>query len=320
MIPKIEREMHMSEKNDVLAGIGNTSLIRLKYLPEKGCADVWVKWEGANPTGSMKDRMALSIIEGAEKRGELKPGGRVVEYTGGSTGSSLSMVCAAKGYGAYMVSSDAFSEEKIRTMRAFGAEVEIVPSGTGKITRELIDAMRSRAEGLATEANTFYADQFNNQDHKKAYYKMGEEILEQSDGACDAFVMMAGTGGCFSGVAEVLKGNSTDVKCFAGEPDAHRNISGGAMGGHRIEGVGIGFLPKIMRMDLVDEVVSVKDDDAYETARALAREEGILGGISSGANVFAALQLARELGPGKRVVTVIVDSGLKYFQKDLFTN
>jgi len=195
----------------------------------------------------MKDRMALSIIEGAEKRGELKPGGRVVEYTGGSTGSSLSMVCAAKGYGAYMVSSDAFTEEKIRTM-------------------------------------------------------------------------MAGTGGCFSGVAEILKGNCADVKCFAGEPDAHRNISGGAIGGHRIEGIGIGFLPKIMRLDLADKVVSVKDDDAYETARALAREEGILGGISSGANVFAALQLARELGPGKRVVTVIVDSGLKYFQKDLFTN
>ena len=312
--------MHMSEKNNVLAGIGHTPLIRLKYLSEKGSADVWVKWEGANPTGSMKDRMALSIIERAEKRGELKPGGRVVEYTGGSTGSSLSMVCAAKGYGAYMVSSDVFSEEKIRTMQALGAEVEIVPSGTGKITRELIDTMRSRAEELVTEPNTFYADQFNNEDHKKAYYKMGEEILEQSGGVCDAFVMMAGTGGCFSGVAEVLKGNNTDVKCFAGEPDAHRNISGGTMGGHRIEGIGIGFLPKIMRMDLVDEVIPVKDDDAYETARALAREEGILGGISSGANVFAALQLARELGPDKRVVTVIVDSGLKYFQKDLFTN
>jgi len=231
----------MSENNDVLAGIGNTPLIRLKYMPEKGSADVWVKWEGANPTGSMKDRMALNIIEGAEKRGELKPGGRVVEYTGGSTGSSLSMVCAAKGYGAYMVSSDAFSEEKIRTMRAFGAEVEIVPGATGKITRELIDTMRSRAEELATETNSFYADQFNNQDHKNAYYKMGEEILEQSDGVCDAFVMMVGTGGCFSGVAEVLKGHCADVKCFAGEPDAHRNISGGAIGGHRIEGIGIGF-------------------------------------------------------------------------------
>ena len=310
----------MSEKNDVLTGIGNTPLIKLKYLPDKGSAEIWVKWEGANPSGSMKDRMALSIIEGAENRGELKPGGRVVEYTGGSTGSSLSMVCAAKGYGAYMVSSDAFSEEKIRTMRALGAEVEIVPSATGKITRELIDGMRARAEELASETGTFYADQFNNQDHKTAYYKMGEEILKQSEGACDAFVMMVGTGGCFSGVAEILKGNNTDVKCFAGEPDAHQNISGGPMGGHRIEGVGIGFLPKIMRLDLADEIITVQDDDAYETARALARKEGILGGISSGANVFAALQLARELGSNRRIVTVIVDSGLKYLKKDLFTN
>ncbi len=309
----------MSEENNVLAAIGNTPLIRLKYLPDNSGAEIWVKWEGANPTGSMKDRMALSIIEGAEKRGELNPGGRVVEYTGGSTGSSLCMVCAAKGYGAYMVSSDVFSEEKIRTMRAFGAEVEIVPSATDKITRELIGAMRVRAEELASEANTFYADQFNNPDHRTAYYKLGEEILSQSEEAYDVFVMMAGTGGCFSGVSEILKGNNADIKCFAGEPDAHRNISGGPMGGHRIEGIGIGFLPKIMRMDLVDEIVTVKDDDAYETARALAREEGILGGISSGANVFAAILLARELEPDKRVVTVIVDSGLKYLKKDLFT-
>lgn len=309
----------MSEKYNVLAAIGNTPLIRLKHLPDKGSAEIWVKWEGANPTGSMKDRMALSIIEGAENRGELNPGDRVVEYTGGSTGSSLSMVCAAKGYGAYMVSSDAFSEEKIRTMRAFGAEVEIVSSVTGKITRELIAAMRARAEELASEPDTFYADQFNNPDHKTAYCKMGEEILRQSEGVCDAFVMMAGTGGCFSGVAEVLKGNNTDVKCFAGEPDTHQNISGGPMGGHRIEGIGIGFLPKIMRMDLADEIITIKDDDAYETARALAGKEGILGGISSGANVFAALQLARELGPNRRVVTVIVDSGLKYLKKDLFS-
>jgi len=310
----------MSEKHDVLAAIGNTPLIKLKHLPDKGSAEVWVKWEGANPTGSMKDRMALSIIEGAEKRGELKPGGRVVEYTGGSTGSSLSMVCAAKGYGAYMVSSDVFSEEKVRTMRALGAKVEIVPGTTGKITRELIDTMRDRAEELASETGAFYADQFNNPDHKDAYHALGEEILEQSGRLCDAFVMMVGTGGSFSGVAEVLKGDNTDVKCFAGEPDAHRNISGGPIGGHRIEGIGIGFLPKIMRMDLVDEIITVKDDDAYETARALAREEGMLGGISSGANVFAALQLARELGPDKRIVTVIVDSGLKYLKKDLFTN
>ena len=309
----------MSIRNNVLAAIGNTPLIRLKHLPDRNSAEVWVKWEGANPTGSMKDRMALKIIEGAERRGDLKPGGRVVEYTGGSTGSSLSMVCAAKGYGAYMISSDAFSEEKIRTMQALGAEVEVISSKTGKITKELIDLMRTRAENLAADPDTFYADQFNNPDHKDAYHAMGEEIIMQSGGRFDAFVTMVGTGGCFSGVAEVLKENNRNIKCFAGEPDAHRNISGGPIGGHRIEGIGIGFLPKIMRMDLVDEIFAVSDDDAYETARVLAREEGLFGGISSGANVFSALRVAREMGSGKRVISVIVDSGLKYLQKDLFT-
>lgn len=309
----------MSIRNNVLAAVGNTPLIRLKHLPERNSAEVWVKWEGANPTGSMKDRMALKIIEGAERRGDLKPGGRVVEYTGGSTGSSISMVCAAKGYRAYMISSDAFSEEKIRTMQALGAEVEVIPSKTGKITKELIDLMRTRAENLASDPDTFYADQFNNPDHKDAYHAMGEEIMMQASGRFDAFVTMVGTGGCFSGVAEVLKENNKNIKCFAGEPDTHRNISGGPIGGHRIEGIGIGFLPKIMRMDLVDEIVAVSDDDAYETARVLAREEGLFGGISSGANVFSALRVARKMGSGKRVISVIVDSGLKYLQKDLFT-
>jgi cysteine synthase A len=279
--------------------------------------EVWVKWEGANPTGSMKDRMALSMIEGGEKRGQLKPGDQVVEYTGGSTGSSLAFVCAAKSYRSRFVSSDAFAEEKLATMRALGAILEVIPSKDRKITPELIQSLIARARELSKETNTFWTDQFNNPDNKAGYHAMAEEILNQI-GSCDAFVMSAGTGGCFSGNAEVFKERLSSVKCIAVEPASSRHLSGGLTGGHRIEGIGPGFIPKIMRMDLVDEVVSVTNEDAYKTARELARTEGIFGGISSGANVFAALQLARKLGPGHKVVTIIVDSGLKYVAGDLF--
>ena len=308
----------MPVTHDVLSSIGDTPLVRLNRLPGDGNAEIWVKWEGANPTGSMKDRMALSMIEGAEKRGELKLGGRIVEYTGGSTGSSLAMVCAVKGYRARLVSSDAFSEEKLQTMRAFGAEVEVLPSVGGKITSELIQDMKVRVEELAREPNTFWTDQFNNPDNRAAYHAMAEEILRDTHRKVDAFVMAAGTGGCFSGNAEVLKERLEEVKCVTVEPAVHRNLSGGPMGGHRIEGIGIGFIPKIMRMDLVDEIFAVSDEDAMKTARSLARMEGVFGGTSSGANVFAALQVARDLGPGHRVVTVIVDSGLKYLQGELY--
>jgi len=284
---------------------------------ESNAAEVWVKWEGANPTGSMKDRMALSMVEGAERRGQLKPGGRVVEYTGGSTGSSLAMVCAAKGYRAHFVSSDAFAEEKLATMRAFGGTVDLVPSKNRKITPELIQEMIARAREISKEPGTFWTDQFNNPDNRTGYHSMAEEILERI-GDFDAFVMSAGTGGCFSGNAEVFKERTAGVKCVAVEPASSRNLSGGATAGHRIEGIGPGFIPKIMRMDLVDRVMPVSDGEAYAAAREMARVEGIFGGISSGANVFAALQLAKELGPGHKVVTVIVDSGLKYLEGDLF--
>jgi cysteine synthase A len=308
----------MQNATNVLRAIGNTPLMRLKRLPIPNTAEIWVKWEGANPTGSMKDRMALSMIEGAEKRGQLKRGGRIVEYTGGSTGSSLAMVCAAKGYGAHMVSSDAFSEEKLMTMRAFGATVEIIPSKDRKITSDLMQALISRAGEMAKELNTFCTDQFNNLDNRFAYHGMAEEILRDTDGEVNAFVISVGTGACFSGISEVLKERLTKVQCVAVEPAAHRNLSGGNMGGHHIEGIGIGFIPSIMRMDHVDDIVAVSDEGAFETTRALAKKEGIFGGISSGANVFAAIQIAKKLGKGQKVVTVVVDSGLKYLQQDLF--
>lgn len=299
--------------------IGKTPLIKLERLSEPDCAEIYVKYEGANPTGSMKDRMALSMIEGAEKRGELKSGGTVVEYTGGSTGSSLAMVCANKGYHAHFVSSDAFAEEKLQTMKAFGANLEIIPSENGLITAKLIDLMVERAKELSKAPNTFWTDQFNNIDNRKAYHNMAREILDVLENNIDEFITGVGTGGCFSGNAEVFKNEIPNIRCIPIEPLNVRSLSGGDISGaHMLEGIGAGFVPSICRLDLADEIMSVSDEDAYETARKLARLEGIFGGTTSGANVWAAIQRARIIGPGKRIVTVIIDSGLKYLNGDLY--
>ncbi len=302
-----------------MEGIGNTPLIKLKYLTDSNSADVYVKYEGANPTGSMKDRMALSMIEGAERRGELKKDGTVVDYTGGSTGSSLAMICSAKGYKAHFVSSDAFAEEKLQTMRAFGAKLELVPSENGKITARVIDNAIARVREIALQSNTFYTDQFKNVDNRNAYHKMANEIITVLGTNIDEFITGVGTGGCFSGNAEILKNKIPSIRCIPIEPFNVKTLSGGDTSGtHRLEGMGAGFIPEIFRMDLVDEIISVKDEDAYETARKLARMEGIFGGITSGSNVWAALQRAKKIGKGKKVVTVICDSGLKYLNGDLY--
>ncbi len=299
--------------------IGNTPLIKLEKLSEPGCADIFVKYEGGNPTGSMKDRMALSMIEGAEKRGELKPGGNIVEYTGGSTGSSLAMVCANKGYKAKFVSSDAFAEEKLQTMKAFGAEVEIHPSEGGKITAKLIDFLVARARELSKAPNTFWTDQFNNVDNRNAYHIMANEVISVLGNDIDEFIMGVGTGGCFSGNAEVYKKELTNIRCIAIEPFGVRALSGGDKSGtHKLEGIGSGFVPAICRLDLADEIIPVTDEDAMQTARDLARKEGIWGGTTSGANVWAAIQRARKIGAGKKIVTVVVDSGLKYLRGELY--
>ena len=302
-----------------MAAIGNTPLIKLERLAEPGCAEIYVKYEGANPTGSMKDRMALSMVEGAERRGQLKPGGTVMDYTGGSTGSSLAMVCATKGYQAHFVSSDAFAMEKLQTMKAFGAELEIFPSGDGKITAKLIDSMVARARELSKQPNTFWTDQFNNVDNRNAYHQMAREIIKELGNDIDEFIMGVGTGGSFSGNAEVLKKEIPNIRCIAVEPYYVRALSGGDVSGkHKLEGIGSGFVPTICRLDLADEIMAVKDEDAYETARKLATMEGIFGGTTSGANVWAAKQRARIIGTGKKIVTIIVDSGLKYLNGDLF--
>lgn len=299
--------------------IGNTPLIKLTQLTDDDSAEIYVKYEGGNPTGSMKDRMALAMIEGAEKRGQLKPGGTVVEYTGGSTGAALAMICAGRGYQAHFVSSDAFAEEKLQTMRIFGANLELLPSDGGKITAGLIDRMIQRARELSGRPNTFWTDQINNPDNRKAYHAMAKEILRELGGEIDEFIMGVGTGACFSGNAEILKDACPDIRCLAVEPDGVRFLSGGDTSGtHRLEGIGLGFIPSIFRGDLMDDVVQVSDQAAVTTARLLATKEGIWGGTTSGANVWAALQRARLLGKGKRIVTVIVDSGLRYLQGELY--
>ena len=302
-----------------MKAIGKTPLIKLERLSEPNCAEIYVKYEGGNPTGSMKDRMALSMIEGAERRGELKPGGTIIEYTGGSTGSSLAMVCANKGYPAHFVSSDAFAEEKLQTMRAFGANLEIIPSEDGLITAKLINSLIERARELSKAPNTFWTDQFNNVDNRNAYHNMAREILDVLGNDIDEFIMGVGTGGCFSGNAEVFKNEIPNIRCSAIEPLNVRALSGGDTSGtHKLEGSGPGFVPSICRLDLADEIMSVSDEDAYETARKLARLEGIFGGTTSGANVWAAIQRARIIGAGKRIVTVVIDSGLKYLYGDLY--
>src|SRR5579859_2619483 len=306
----VPHSMHLP--GELLSAIGKTPIVRLNRLPKGDSAEVWLKLEGTNPTGSMKDRMALSMIEGAERNGQLHAGDRVVEMTGGSTGSSLAMVCAVKRYPAYFVTSDAIAGEKIRTMRAYGATVEIVPSPDGKSSPALSAQMLARVTHLAQEPGTYWPKQFENPDNPAGYHAMAAEIADRFADKLDAFVMAIGTGGCFSGNAVILKERVPRIRCVAVEPAASRNLSGGPPGAHRIEGTGVGFIPKIARMDLVDEIQSISDEEAIATTRRLATEEGILVGVSSGANVAAALEVASHMTPGQRVVTVGVDTGLKY--------
>jgi cysteine synthase A len=266
----------------------------------------------------MKDRMALAVISRAEADGRLRPGDTVVEYTGGSTGASLAFVCAAKGYPIRIVSSDAFSREKLDQMAALGAEITLVPSEGGRTTKKLILDMIDAARRLSQEARTYWTDQLNNENSIAGYYPMGEEIWRQSGGKVDAFVHGVGTAASSRGVGTVLKRYRPGIRVVIVEPAESAVLGGGEPGPHKIEGIGIGYLPPLWEPSLVDEVVPVGTDDAQEMARRLAREEGIFAGTSSGANVLAALQVAERLGPGATVVTVIVDSGLKYLGTDVY--
>lgn len=304
--------------DSVLRTIGNTPVVQLRRLVPAGGADVFVKLEYFSPTGSYKDRMALAMVEGAEARGTLKPGMRVIEFTGGSTGSSLAMVCAIKGYDFAPLSSDAFAREKIQTMEAFGAGVELVESDGGKVTPALFDRFRARIAELQREPGTFWTDQFNNDDALNGYAQIGVELLEQV-GAFDVFCGAVGTAGMLVGVSRALKAGNSNAKIIALEPTQSPALTEGRGGAHRVEGIATGRIPPHLKRTDYDEARAIDEAEARAVARRLAKEEGIFAGTSTGLNVAAALQIARELGPGHRVATVAVDTGLKYLAGDLFT-
>ena len=301
----------------MLGAIGGTPLVRLVRLVEPGMAEVWVKLESHNPTGSYKDRMALAMIEGAERDGRLEPGQTVVEYTGGSTGSSLAYVCALKGYPLRIVSSDAFAREKLRTIEAFGGRVELVPSPEG-ITPDLLPRMIERSHEIVEETRGFATDQFRNRDMVGGYAGLAGELLEQLEGRIDAYCGYVGTAGCFAGVTRALRRVLPGLLRVAIEPAESPVISGGAPGTHRIEGGGVGFWPPLLEENDLDEVRPVSTADAFAMARRAAREEGLWSGPSTGANLTVALELAGRLGEGRRVVTPLVDSGLKYLAGELY--
>jgi cysteine synthase A len=310
--------MSMTIGDSVLNAIGGTPVVRLRKIVAAGDAGVLVKLESVNPTGSYKDRMALAMIEGAEARGVLRPGMRVVEFTGGSTGSSLAMVCAAKGYRFVVLSSDAFAREKLLTMEALGADLRMVPSDGGNVTPALFQRFQEQIAVLAGEPDTFWTDQFHNEDAVRGYMDIGHELLQQTGGQIDAFCGAVGTGGMLRGVSRALKDAGCQARIVALEPAASPALTQGRGGAHRVEGIGTGKVPPHMADRPYDEARSVDEADARAMAKQLARDEGLLVGTSSGLNIAAALQLARELGPGKTVATVAVDTGLKYLAGDLF--
>jgi cysteine synthase A len=303
---------------DLLDAIGNTSLVRLRKVVPPGCATVLAKLEWENPTGSVKDRMALAVISRAEADGRLKPGDSVVEYTGGSTGTSLALVCAVKGYRLRIVSSDAFSREKLDHMVALGAELTLVPSEGGQTTKKLILDMIEAARAISREPGTYWTDQLNNHDSIAGYFPLGEEIWAQTRGQLRAFVHCVGTAASSRGVATILKRHDPRIRTVAVEPAESSVLLGHPPGPHKIEGVGIGYTPPLWEPTVVDEIAAIPTEAAKEMARRLAREEGLFAGTSSGANVLAAIEVGRKLGPEATVVTLMADSGLKYLSTDVY--
>jgi cysteine synthase A len=302
----------------ILSRIGSSPLIELTSIVPPGSARILIKLESENPTGSMKDRMALAMIEAAERDRRLKPGGSVAEYTGGSTGVSLALVCAAKRYPLSIVTSDAFSIEKRNHMAALGAELTLVPSHGGGMDAALTRNMVEAARQIAERTGAFWTDQLNNADQLTAYHAMGEEIWRQAEGRVDAFVQSTGTAASVRGVAEALRARKADVRIIAVEPKESAVLSGGKSGSHKIEGVGAGFVVPLWRPELIDEILPVSTEEAMAMARKLAAAEALFAGTSTGANLVASLDIARRLGPAATVVTVLCDTGMKYLSTPLY--
>jgi cysteine synthase len=302
----------------VLQRIGRTPMLALEGIVPEGCARILIKVESANPTGSMKDRMALAMIEAGERTGRLKPGGRVVEYTGGSTGVSLALVCAARGYPLSIVTSDAFSAEKRNHMTALGAELTIVPSIGGGMDAALTRSMIEAARQITARTGAFWTDQLNNTDQLSAYHAMADEIWRQTNGRIDAFVQSTGTAASVRGIAEVLRRHKPDIRIVAVEPAESAVLSGGKGGSHKIEGVGAGFVVPLWHESIADEIATVSTEDAMAMARRLARTDALFAGTSTGANLVAAIETGKRLGKDATVVTVMCDSGSKYLSTRLY--
>jgi cysteine synthase A len=304
----------MKHPQNILERIGNTSLLPLRKIVPKNGACILLKIESENPTGSMKDRMALAMIEAAEADGRVKPGGSVVEYTGGSTGVSLALVCAVKGYPLHIVSSDAFSQEKLEHMEILGAKLQIVPSDSGGMTEKLTRDMVEAARVITEQTDGFWTDQLKNTDQLRAYHAMANEIWNQTDGRIDGFVQMVGTAASLRGIGEGLRRHNAEIRIAAVEPSESAVLSGGKPGAHKIDGVGAGFVVPLWEEGIADQIEQVSTDEATTMALRLAREEGLFAGTSTGGNVIAALRLAAQLGPDATVVTVMCDTGMKYLK------
>ncbi|WP_439498536.1 PLP-dependent cysteine synthase family protein [Bosea sp. (in: a-proteobacteria)] len=299
----------------ILDLIGGTSLLPLRRIAPATSGRILLKLESENPTGSMKDRMALAMVAAAEADGRLKPGGSVVEYTGGSTGVSLALVCAVKGYPLHVVTSDAFAREKLEHMRALGAQLQVVPSEDGRMTEKLTRDMIAAAGVIARETGSFWTDQMNNQDQLAAYRDMAEEIWHQTEGRIDGFVQSVGTAASLRGIGEALRQRNGRIRIVAVEPAESPVLSGGKTGAHKIDGIGAGYVVPLWRAEAADRIERVSTEEAAAMAQRLAREEGLFGGTSTGANVVAALRLAEQLGPETTVVTVMCDTGMKYLSR-----
>jgi cysteine synthase A len=308
-------EIIMSEtQQTILQRIGNTPLMPLRAIAPRNGARILLKLENENPTGSMKDRMALAMIEAAEADGRLTAGGSVVEYTGGSTGVSLSLVCAVKGYPLHIVTSDAFAREKLDHMRILGARLQIVPSERGGMTEQLTRDMIEVARIITAETGGFWTDQLNNTDQLAAYHAMAEEIWSGTGGRIDGFVQSVGTAASLRGIAEGLPPHNDRIRIVAVEPAESPVLSGGPAGAHKIDGIGAGFVVPLWQDGIADAIERVSTEEAVAMALRLAREEGLFAGTSTGANVIAALRLAERLGADATIVTVMCDTGMKYLK------